>query len=63
MSLLSSTFSDPILVLLSIVSGGGKADLANGSLPVAAEGSTESPDAFLQQVLAYGQEYAAQNQL
>ena len=47
--------------------GGGKADLANGSLPVSSEGTTgpaaESPEAFLQQVLGWAQEYATNYQL
>jgi hypothetical protein len=41
--------------------GGGKADLANGSLPVAVEGEAVSADQFLTQVLAWGEEYATTN--
>jgi hypothetical protein len=42
--------------------GGGKADLANGSLPVSADGAEAvSADVVLTQVLGWGEEYATTN--
>ena len=45
-----------------ICAGGGKADQANGSLPVASEGDANATaDQFLIQVLSWAEEYASAN--